>query len=543
MTADRIYLNGTIHTMAETPEDATREPATPSAIACKDGRFLAVGTTEDVRALAGPETAIIDLAGATVVPGFIETHLHPLMWGLLLADVDATSDACPTIEAVIEAIRARAAETPPGQPIRAWGFDDSLVAENRALTAADLDQATTTHPVRVMHLSVHAQYVSSLVLDQHGITAATPNPPGGTIVRDASGAPTGELQEPAAMGLVLDASQTMPPEASREALRRAQERMAEVGVTSFHDMYVTADMLDAYRTAHASGELRLRARLYVGHDVLEAASTQSTVDGFLRIGGVKLISDGSIQLHTAALSAPYHDLGGCSCGAMSIPADSLDGLVARVHAAGLQVAIHTNGDQAIDHALDAIEKAHTTSSGSGIRHRLEHVQTVREDQIARMATLDVSASIFVNHVYYWGDRHRDRFLGPERAARISPVASVLAGGVRYALHCDCPVTPVNPLFTMATAVNRRTRLGAVLGPEQKVGLRDALAGYTSSAAALAAEEADKGTIEVGKLADFVILGADPFAGDPERLAELVIQATVVGGVEVYREVHREVHRE
>ncbi|WP_127784140.1 amidohydrolase [Rhodococcus sp. X156] len=539
MTTDRIYRNATVHTMALQP---SATPAT--ALACRDGRFLAVGTEEEVRAAASADAEVVDLGGATVVPGFIETHLHPLMWGMLLADVDATSEACPSIEAVVEAIRVRAASTPAGEAINAWGFDDSLVAEDRALTAADLDRATTAHPVRVRHLSVHAEYVNTLVLQQCGVTAETPEPAGGHIVRDASGQPTGELQEPGAMALVADHSQAMAPDAARAGLLRAQQRMAEVGVTSFHDLYVTADMLQAYRAVHAAGELRLRGRLYVGHHLLDdaeldgagadgAGALEAADDDQLRVGGVKLISDGSIQLHTAALSEPYHDLGGCSCGSMVIPAAPLAALVERVHAGSRQVAVHTNGDLAIDHALDAIEQAQAGRPDEQLHHRLEHVQTLREDQVQRMARLGVSASIFVNHVYYWGDRHRDRFLGPDRGARISPVASVARAGIRYALHCDCPVTPVNPLFTMATAVTRRTRQGAVLGPEQAVTPRQALAGYTSSAAALAGEDAVKGTIEVGKLADFVVLGADPLATDPAALADVPVLATVVGGRQVH----------
>jgi len=529
MNPERLYVNANIRTMAATPDVA------PSALLCRDGRFAAVGTAAGLRELAGPVVETVDLAGATVVPGFIETHLHPLMWGLNLGQVDATTERCPTIEAIVEAIRDRAASTPAGETIQAWGFDDSLVAEDRPLTTADLDRATKRHPVQVRHLSEHAVYVNSAVLSRFGIDADTPDPVGGVIVRDPDGIPTGELREGPAINLVYDHQQTFPQDASRQALLRAQQRMAQVGVTSFHDMFVASSMLDAYAAARDAGELALRARFYLGIDVLDRLVDDApTEDDWFRIGGVKLISDGSIQLHTAALSTPYHDLGGCSCGGMAIPTDNLVAMVARVHAAGRQVAIHTNGDQAIDHALDAIATAQAGRPDAQLHHRLEHVQTIREDQIARMAELEVAASIFVNHVYYWGDRHRDRFLGPDRAGRISPVASILAAGLRYALHCDCPVTPVNPLFTIATAVNRRTRGGEVLGPDQRVSSAQALAGYTRAAARVTSEQADKGSIEAGKLADFVVLDGDPFTCAPDEIAELGVQATVVGGREVYR---------
>ncbi|MDQ2721927.1 MAG: amidohydrolase [Actinomycetota bacterium] len=529
MSVDRIYLNGTIKTMA-----GGAGPS-PTALWCRDGTFGAVGSAAQVHEQAGRGAEVIDLAGATVVPGFIETHLHPLMWGLQLSNVDAHAQQCPTIEALVEALAARAVSTPIGEPIHASGFDDSLVADDRGLTIADLDRVSTQHPVEVRHLSEHAVYVNSVVLARFGIDAQTPNPVGGEIVRDANGAPTGELRETPAMSLVYDQSRPFATDGARPALTEALQRMAQVGVTSFHDMYVTAEMLTSYRELRDADQLPLRARLYLGIDVLDQVAREpEREDDWYRIGGVKLIADGSIQLHTAALSAPYHDLGGCSCGAMVIPTENLVEMVARVHAVGRQVAIHTNGDEAIEQALNAIAQAQADRPNAGLHHRLEHVQTIREDQLARMAAMDVGASIFVNHVYYWGDRHRDRFLGPDRAARISPVASALAAGLRYALHCDCPVTPVNPLFTIATAVNRRTRGGAVLGPEQGVSPADALAGYTSAAARVTSEETVKGSIEVGKLADFVVLGGDPFTCAPEEIAELPVQATVVGGNEVYR---------
>ncbi|WP_372025090.1 amidohydrolase [Rhodococcus sp. NyZ502] len=525
--ADHIYINGDIRVM----DGAVGDNAT--AVAVKDGRFVALGTDAEISALTDSETSVVDLAGAVVVPGFIETHLHPMMWGLMLSGVDATTNTCPTIEKLITALAARAAITPVGEPIEAWGFDDSLVAEDRGLTAVDLDKASTDHPILVRHLSAHGIYVNSVALEKAGIDATTVDPEGGVIVRDSDGVPTGELCEVPAMSLVHGLVPDMNPDASKIAMLRAQEVMASVGVTSFHDMYVTAEMYEAYRQLDADGDLRLRARLYLGHGVHDQLGELADPTERVRVGGVKLISDGSIQLHTAALTAPYHDLGGCHCGGMAIPAGALGALVEEHHAVGRQVAIHTNGDQAIDFALDAIAAARTAHPDIEVSHRLEHVQTLREDQIARMVELGVVASIFVNHVYYWGDRHRDRFLGPGRGERISPVASVVAAGLAYALHCDCPVTPVNPLFTMNTAVHRVTREGHVLGAEQRVSASEALAGYTSAAARLTGESSDKGRIAVGLLADFVVLDGDPLRSESTDLNELSVLRTVVGGETVF----------
>ncbi|WP_038172408.1 amidohydrolase [Tomitella biformata] len=522
---DSVYLGGTVRTMTG---------AVATAFACRDGLFTAVGGDQEIRALAGPDTRIADLAGATVLPGFIETHLHPFLLGMDSAHVDAGSDACPTIAALLEALGARAALSEPGAVVLGTGFDDSLVADDRGLTAADLDQVSTTQPVIVRHLSAHGVYVNSFVLRTAGVDAQTPDPVGGVIVRGPDGAPTGEFREIPAMRLVGGVSAGFPPGGLDDALRIALERMASVGVTSFHDMFVSADMLASYQRVLATGELTLRARTYLGLAVAEGLAEEGPAADTtkLAIGGVKLISDGSLQLHTGALTEPYHDLGGCHCGEMAIPAGDLATMVAACHDAGRQVAIHTNGDRAIDLALDAIEAA-ATAAGTVIPHRLEHVQTLREDQIHRMLELGVAASVFVNHVYYWGDRHRDRFLGPERGSRISPLASIAAAGLPFALHCDCPVTPVNPLFTIDTAVNRVTRDGHVLGPEQRISPELAVAGYTSSAATITGEQALKGSIEAGKLADFVLLDADPLACEPAAIKDITVLSTVVGDVEVY----------
>lgn len=526
---DSVYLGGTVRTMTG---------AVATAFACRDGRFTAVGGDEEIRALAGPDTAIVDLAGSTVLPGFIETHLHPFMLGMDAAHVDAGPDACPTLDALIAALSARAELTEPGALVLGVGFDDSLVADDRGLTTADLDRVSDTRPVIVRHLSGHGMYVNSFVLRAAGVDAATPEPIGGVIVRFPDGTPTGEFREVPAMRLVGGVggmANGADPDALDAALRIALRRMASVGVTSFHDLFVSGEMFESYQRLLASGELTLRARAYLGLSTAEgfdAAGGQPADTEMLAVGGVKLISDGSLQLHTGALTEPYHDLGGCHCGEMAIPAGDLATMVAACHAAGRQVAIHTNGDRAIDLALDAIEAA-AAASGTVISHRLEHVQTLRDDQIQRMRELSVAASVFVNHVYYWGDRHRDRFLGPERGSRISPLASITAAGLPFALHCDCPVTPVNPLFTIDTAVNRVTRDGHVLGPEQRIDPATAVAGYTSSAATIAGEDGLKGTIEPGKLADFVVLAGDPHTCAPSEIKDLAVLSTVVGGVEAY----------
>ena len=495
-----------------------------------DGRIEAIG--DDLGGARGAD--VVDLDGGFVLPGFIETHMHPLWYGANLRHVRVTTPPCRTIEDVVAALAARARDTPPGEVIRAWGYDDTAIADERGLTAADLDRASVRHPILVHHLSYHALYASSLALSIAGVGAETPEPVGGTITRREDGTPTGELRERPAERLVLD---RFPegPEIWHEAVPRVMAELAAVGVTTVHDLWVhVPEVWEAYRAAHAAGELAVRVRAYAAAEVLDTLGLEPNAgDDRLRLGGMKIISDGSIQLHTACLCKPYFDRP-AERGAMILPPAELGELVERAHRRGHQLAIHAIGDCAIDAALDAVAEALRAVPRAGHRHRLEHTTTLRDDQIARLVALGMGASLFVNHVFYWGDRHRERFLGPERAERIAPIRSVAAAGLPFALHCDCPVTPVDPLFTMSVAVERKTRGGHLLGERERVDFATALGGYTTGAAWLGFDEDRKGVLAPGRYADFVVLDRDPFAVEPAAIREARVRMTVVGGEIVHR---------
>ena len=520
--ADRVFVNAGFKTL---------DPANPTAeaLASWQGRILAVGDRHDVEAHSGSATETVDLGGATVLPGFIETHMHPLLAGVQMTAPQIGTPPCRSVAEVVAALQAWAVTTPPGEVIQAWGFDDSLIDDNRHLTLHDLDEATTSHPVLIRHISGHLSYANSAMLARAGVDDSVEDPPGGAFIRDAEGHLTGEMHETANF---IVASST-PPATVDELIagaRTISDRCLERGVTSTTDaavMYPT--MYSAYQQAVESGDLRIRARLFPMWSTADHIPFRTGLGGDrLSLGAMKFISDGSIQGYTACLCKGYYDRPDVM-GTEVISASELIDLVTDANRKGWQVAIHTNGDQAIDNALDAIEAALDDTPRPDHRHRLEHVQMAREDQLERMARLGVLASVFANHVWYWGDRHRDRFLGQERAERIDPLASFAEHGIPHALHCDAPVTPVDPLFTIWTAVNRVTRDGEVLGPEQRAGVEAAVAGYTSSAAYLNMEEHDKGTLEVGKLADLVVLGEDPFEVEPDAIRDIDVLATVVGG--------------
>jgi hypothetical protein len=297
------------------------------------------------------------------------------------------------------------------------------------------------------------------------------------------------------------------------------------------------DILDIYRKMHASGDLALRVNMFVQWDYLKEldfAPVPGSGDDMLRVAGCKIVSDGSIQGITAALREPYYCNEG-EKGWLIYEQAELDEMVLTLHRRGYQIAIHANGDAAIDSVLLAYERALRALPKPDHRHRIEHCQVCHPEQLERIRSLGVIPNFFANHVYYWGDRHRDRFLGPNRVKVLDPVGSAFRAGIRPMLHSDCPVTPVSPLFCVQSAAARVTSSGKVLNDPERVAVREALSTMTTNAARGAFEERRKGSIEVGKLGDLVMLGADPLEEAPHEIGKIPVAATIVGGAVVYQE--------
>ncbi|SFA94358.1 hypothetical protein SAMN05216266_102368 [Amycolatopsis marina] len=533
--ADLILFGGQVLTL-------DRVGTRASAIAVREGKVLAAGSDRDMLMLAGVGTQRVDLGGRTAIPGFVETHTHPYFFGLTLdAAIDAGSPPNDSVNDIVERVAEAARSTSSGDWIVGYRYDDTLLRERRHPTRHDLDAVSGDHPVLLVHISGHFVTANSQALRLAGISRTTVDPVGGAIGRDASGDPSGVLAETAAFPVYA----LLPKRSEREMaeiLGLASDAYLAAGVTTVHDTGIGLlnghDELGAYRSAIDSGRMRPRVRGYLLDQILRQLGSgvpgPRAVDGMnldpdrFRLDGVKIIADGSIQGMTGCLSEPYT----CSpdeSGMMLLPPHELAERVAGLHEAGWQVAVHGNGDAAIQAILDAYGALGVAQGDAGRRHRVEHCQTVREDQLERMAAHGVLASFFVKHVYYWGDRHRDRFLGPRRAGRIDPLASARARGVTFGLHADSPVTPVPPLEGIWCAVLRQTRNGDELGPEERVDVETALRAYTSDAAYLGFDEDDSGSLEPGKYADLAILSADPTATPAENLRELTVDATVVAG--------------
>jgi predicted amidohydrolase YtcJ len=521
----------------------TMDPARTiaEAVLVRNGVLAAVGRDHEVCPLAPGGTPVLDARGGTVLPGFIEPHNHLVVFATALLGVDARTPPNRTIGDLVDRLRERARATPPGEWVLGRGYDDTGLAEMRHPTRRDLDRASTEHPIAIWHISGHLLAANSVALARAGVGAATADPAGGRIGREpGSGEPDGVLYELPAQLLVSTLVPGYREEDVSRAFRDAQDEYLRAGVTTIHDAHAGrmrgVDIVRTYETARASGDLRLRVGMFVQWDHLKAGDFQlapGAGDEWLRVAGCKIVSDGSIQGVTAALREGYH----CDHdekGWLIYEQGELDEMVLTLHRRGYQIAIHANGDAAIDSVLAAYERALRIAPRADHRHRIEHCQVCHPEHIETMRRLGVIPDYFANHVYYWGDRHRDRFLGPERVRMLDPVGSAIQAGLAPLLHSDCPVTPVGPLFCVQSAVARMTSGGAPLMPSERIPVDQALAAMTINAARAGFEEGRKGSLEPGKLGDLVVLAGDPFRTPPGEIAGLEVAATVVGGRVMHR---------
>jgi len=528
-----IFSNATILTVD--PDDRVVD-----AVAVEGDRIVAVGALDETRS-ALPDANLVDLEGRTMIPGFVDAHSHLIMSGELgTLNVDLNSPpigSVLSIEDVITRLSARARSTPAGDWIIGQGYDDTLIAENRHPTRADLDRVSQQHPVLARHISGHFAAANSRALEIAEIGPDTPSPAGGVIRKDASGAPDGVLEESAMFSVMVRV-----PKRSRDqrfgAITHAATAYARQGITTAQNGFTLGYELEDLDAAIAEGRVPIRVVAWPGLGVMRqlesgAISVGTSADR-LTVGAVKLFADGSIQGYTGHLCSPYHiPFKGQReyRGYAAMSREELARQVDEIYAAGRQVAVHVNGDAAIDDFLFAVDAAQRRHPGRDQRPIAVHAQMTREDQLDEMQRLGVVPSFFTLHTYYWGDRHREIFLGPERAARISPARSALERGMRMTIHTDAPVVPMTPLLLMWSAVNRQTTSGKTLGAEQCLTAPQALRAMTIDAAWQLQLDESRGSIEVGKFADFAVLDANPLA-DPSAIRDIGVLSTYVGGERV-----------
>jgi predicted amidohydrolase YtcJ len=531
-----LYRGGPILTM-----DA--ESRVVDALLVEGDRIAAVGGDSELRDRSDRKSHVVDLRGKALLPGFIDAHAHFPGAGIFAVLVDLNSPPIGDIECVetlVERLRKRAASTSKGKWVVGMGYDDTLLAEGRHPIRADLDRASSEHPIAIWHISGHLAVLNSRGLERVGIDRDTPDAEGGRICRDPrTGEPDGVLEENDTH--VLQPLLAPGLRDSWKIVREASRRYLAAGVTTAQNGYATAQHMKGLLRLSRLGLLPLRVVLWPGRETADAIldgsfAFESHDPLWIRRGAVKIIGDGSIQGYTGYLREPYHVPPGDDPdyrGYPTITRDELIEAVSRYHATGLQVAVHGNGDACIDDILDAFEAAQRAHPREDPRHVVIHAQMARDDQLDRMAKLGVIPSFFSLHTYYWGDRHWEIFMGPERAARMSPARSAQERGLRFTIHTDAPVVPMEPLRLVWAAVNRRSTSGACIGEAQRIPPIQALRAITIDAAYQHFEEADKGSLEVGKLADLVILDRSPL-DDPEHIDGIRVLETIVGGRSVYR---------
>jgi predicted amidohydrolase YtcJ len=523
---DLIVVNARVYTV---------DPAQPraEAFAIKHGRFIAVGGTDDIRNLATTRTPVIDAGGMTVTPGFIDAHTH--VSGV--AELVNVNVNLPTIADIQRAMRARAAETPPGYWVIGSLYDDTKLRDGRPVTRRDLDQAVPDHPAVLAHRGGHTGVYNSKAFELAGVTAETPNPEGGRYyVED------GELT-----GLVAAAARSVFNRVGRNveitrAIRQAgvkliSERKTAAGITSVHQTGTSAVSFTALQDAYQAGEMRFRMYAFPsGRSDLYASLRSAGVrtglgDEWLRIGGVKYSSDGSASERTMRMSTPYVGRPD-DYGILYMSQEEIHEVVEEAHRNGWQIGIHANGDVAIDMVLNAYERVQREwPRAGGARHRIEHCSLVNPSLVRRIADAGVIPTPFWTYAHFHGEKWGE--YGQDRMEWMFAHRSFLDHGIPVAGASDYPPGAFEPLLAIQSMVTRKDPNGNVWGPRQRITVEEALRVGTIHGAHASFEEDLKGSITSGKLADFVVLADDPHAVHPDAVKDIAVVRTVVGGRTVH----------
>jgi len=539
--ADIIFLGEHIITVDESSNGAT-------AVAIKDKHILYVGDRDSALKYRASGTEIVELGEQALLPGFIDAHGHAASQSKRLdfanlapPPVGPVNDFADLARVLKEQISEQ--EIPADHWVIGFGYDDSLLAERRHPTRDELDAVSSEHPIVVMHVSGHLAVANSMALNKLGISGDSENPPGGVIRRRAGSAePDGVLEEKAAMQVYLALPQPSLEE-SVESLVAVQAYYASKGITTVQEGGATLGGIAVFRAAAAQNKLVLDLVAYPfwipDNGEMPEPGTFGEYEQRFKLGGIKLILDGSPQGKTAYLSEPYAvpppGQNADYRGYPAMPANTVNAAVSTVLGKGIPLLAHANGDAAAQMLIDAVALAADELALSNSRVVMIHAQTVRADQLDKMAELGMIPSFFPAHTFFWGDWHRESVLGPGRADNISPTRWALDRGIPFTLHNDAPVTPPAPIGLMWSTVNRRTRSGDILGPAQRIDVIEAIKALTINAAHQYFEEDSKGSITAGKLADLVVLSENPVTMSPENLRDLRVISTWSHGLQVYSE--------
>ncbi|GAA5209411.1 amidohydrolase [Microbacterium kyungheense] len=538
----RLLTARAIHTV-----DAIGRTAT--AMLTDRGRIVAVGTVAECRdaaRAAGIDPEVVDLGDAVVVPGFVDAHAHPLMYGQLMTWVDCGPEKAGSIPEIVALLKAAAAELPEGRPVRGYGYEHRNLAEQRHPTRFELDEVATDREVYLMNASGHGGVVNSYTFTLNGVDRDTPNPEGGEIFRDAGGELTGEISDAACNMLTgvhgVKIGHHGPnfhladePEEHLRQLDAATQRFLAGGVTTIGDAQVSRREFDMYLRLAEAGRLELRVSMYLLSHLLDEALEMGLVGQFgnahLSFAGIKLYADGTLGGWTAYFPDGY--VGDpCRTGQLYHEPAEYTELIRRAHAAGLQTATHAQSPTAIEMVVSAIEAALAERPDDDARHRIEHCGLPTPEQIRRMAVSGIRPVNQTQHYFNWGEGVEQAIGTP--GERFNPLGEFAAAGVPFTISSDAPVAEPIPLEAIQTAVTRVTRRGRRLGPDGlRVSADAALRAHTFEGAVSLGREDDLGSLEAGKYADFAVLSGDPLAVDAATISQLAVLETWVGGERRY----------
>lgn len=539
--ADLIFYGDNIVTLDESQQS-------PQAVAVKDGKILAVGSQREISKLHGTSTRVENLGDKALLPGFIDGHGHFVGQAIALGLVNIAAPPVGPVDSLAslqEVLRNALAQRnlPEGSWLVGFGYEPSLFADEvRQPTRDDLDAVSTSHPIYLIHQSGHLGAVNSLALEKTGIGADTPNPDGGVIVRrEGSSEPNGVLEEKASWTIFYSLPKP-PVEAVFALLDKAQDYYAGYGITTAQEGRASDEqfhLLNAYANA---GKLKLDVVTYPDIETGANALTGDTPFGQYinhhKLGGVKISLDGSMQGFTAWTQQPYykppHDLPADHRGYPAYPQAQVTAFFEQARDHDWQMLVHANADAAAQQMLDTIEAVFPDAATiARKRHTMIHAQLATEEQLDSMARLGVIPSFMSPHTFYYGDYHASDVLGAERAARIDPLKWAEDRGIRFNTHNDAPVFPPDVMRMVWASVNRLSRSGQVIGAEQRISVEQALRAVTIDAAYMYSEEALKGTITPGKLADLVVLENNPMTAPVESLKDIRILATYKDGQQIF----------
>jgi len=539
-SADLIFVGDNIITMDDN---------VASAVAVIGDRISAVGSREEILAMRDETTQFVDLGARALLPGFIDAHGHFGGVATYSALLDLSSPpvgAMENIDDIVAAIRnwIEVNNVPAGDLVYGVGYDDSLLVELRHPNRDDLDRASTTHPIVIRHVSGHLSSANSLALANYNIGVNTENPAGGIVRRRlGTNEPDGVMEE-TAMGLLPGTGVLVDEELGWHLRREAADIYASFGITTIQESNVSTSYVDALKQQALEEPFAVDIVTYImgnplSDEELELVSHDSDYTGGVKIGGVKFTLDGSPQGRTAWMSQPY-DAGppGVDAGYVayhSYEPDAYRQRVDRLLERGVPVLAHANGDEAIELMIDGIEEALSGEEMPDHRSVIIHAQLIREDQLDRVKQLGIVPSYYAAHPFFWGDWHRLSF-GDDRASFISPVKATIERDIPFTVHNDSPIVPPDIMRLVSITVNRLTRSGYVLGPDQRASVLEALYSVTQGAAYQYFEEDEKGSITVGKRADFVVLESNPLTIDPLQLENVGVVETFARGKSVYKQV-------